>query len=287
MRYLILLFGVFCCSTAVIWIKLTTVDPTLLAACRLLGASLFLSPLFFRARSQHAGAFTRQHLKRCLLPGALLALHFITWIIGARLTWAANSTLVVNVIPVVMPFLMYLSVGERITRGELIGTLVAISGVFVLGWESYRLDKDLLVGDAICAASMMLFAVYLTFSRKNKDFVNLWLYVVPVYAVGGIVCLLALPFTGSLSEPIPTRQWLFVLGLTLVPTVLGHSLLNWGMQRLRGQLVAILNLAQFMSAGILGAIILKEVPGTLFVLAASLVVAGAVTAILTQPKSKG
>ncbi len=287
MRYLALLFGVFCCSTSVIWIKLTTVDPVLLAAIRLLGAGLLLSPLFVKAWTKHAGAFTRKHLLRCLFPALMLALHFISWIIGARMTWAANSTLIVNLVPVAMPFLLYFSMHERITRGELAGTVVAIVGVLLLGWDSYRLDPALLAGDAVCFGSMLLFAWYLMLGRKNRDFANLWLYVVPVYAIAGVVCVCALPFLGNVSAPVPTGQWIFVLGLTVVPTIFGHSLLNWGMKHLRGQQVAILNLAQFIFAGTMAWLILGEVPGWLFVAAATMVVAGAVTAIVTQPRKAG
>ncbi|WOO42271.1 DMT family transporter [Rubellicoccus peritrichatus] len=283
----ILLLGVFACSTSVLWIKLTTVDPILLATYRMLAAALILSPVFFRARKRHRDAFGSKELRRCLWPGILLAAHFITWIIGARLTWAANSSLIVNVIPVAMPFLLYFAVGERITRGEILGTVIAIGGVVVLALESYQLDSKLLMGDLICAGSMLLFAIYLMLGRKNRDFANLWLYVVPVYAIGGIVCLLVAIPLANFSTEVPAIQWVYVAGLTIVPTIFGHSLLNWGMKHLRGQLVAIVNLAQFIFAGTMGAIFLDEIPGGMFVLAAGLVVAGAITAIKTQPQEKG
>lgn len=259
----------------------------LLATYRMLAAALILSPLFFRARKKHRGAFGAKELKRCLLPGILLAVHFITWIMGARLTWAANSSLIVNVIPVAMPFLLFFAIGERITRGEVLGTLIAICGVAVLAFESYQVDSELFIGDLICAGSMFLFAIYLMLGRKNKDFANLWLYVVPVYAIGGITCLLLALLFANTDGEVPGIQWVYVAGLTIVPTIFGHSLLNWGMKHLRGQLVAIVNLAQFIFAGIMGAVFLKEIPGSMFVLAAGLVVAGAIIAIRAQPRQEG
>lgn len=287
MRIFILLFGIFCCATSVIWIKLTTVDPTMLAAVRLLGASLLLSPMFFLARARHVGAFTARHFRRCLLPGLLLGLHFISWIMGARMTWAANSSLIVNVLPVVMPFLLYFSVGERLTRGEIAGTSIAISGVLLLGWESYRLDPALLRGDLVCVGSMLLFAVYLTYARRNGDFAEIWLYIVPVYAIAGVICLALLPIISGMPKAVEAREWWFVLGLTVVPTVFGHSILNWGMKHLRGQLVAVMNLAQFIFAGLLAAWLLDEIPGKLFAIAATMVVLGAIVSIVTQPRKDG
>ena len=46
----------------------------------------------------------------------------------------------------------------------------------------------------------------------------------------------------------------------LVPTIIGHSILNYSMKHLRGQVVSILNVLQFVSAGIMAYFIRDEVP---------------------------
>jgi len=46
----------------------------------------------------------------------------------------------------------------------------------------------------------------------------------------------------------PIRQWLMLIGLGIIPTVMGHSVLNHCMHLLRGQTVSIFNLGQFVFA---------------------------------------
>jgi len=284
LQYILLAFGVFCCSTAVIMVKACGVEAIPLAAYRQLIAAAVLAPLFVREWRRHASAFGRRQTLRAILPGVLLGTHFMTWIYGARLTDAANASLIVNMVPIVMPFLLHVLIRERLTRGEWLATAIALAGLLVLTAADYEFRPDHFLGDVVCLGSMLLFAGYLALGRRNRDFPSIWLYIPPVYLAGGMACLLTALAAGSdLAVPSP-RDWLLVLGLGIVPTVLGHSLLNVAMRHLRGQTVSIANLSQFLFAGVLAFFLLDEIPAWNFYLAAVLVVAGAVLAVRSTPR---
>ncbi|MEM8865709.1 MAG: DMT family transporter, partial [Planctomycetota bacterium] len=123
-QYFLLLVGIVCCSISVIFIKKSGVDPILLSGMRLAIAAVVLAPLYAIDWRRYRSQLTLRHLQDTALPGLVLALHFISWIIGARLTPAANSTLIVNIVPVVMPALLWLLVRERLTKREILATLI-------------------------------------------------------------------------------------------------------------------------------------------------------------------
>ena len=283
---LLLFIGVFACSTAVIMIIKSALDPMLISAYRLLAAVVLLSPFFVRDYQAARPRLTfAALLRRALVPGLLLGGHFILWVIGARLTPPANSSLVVNMTPVVMPFCLYLLVRERIDGVELVGTALAVAGVIVLGVTDFKLSAEYFKGDAFCVASMLFFVLYLALGRRASRGLALWLYVAPLYLVGGLLCLVCGLISGA--DPLSAlsaREALLVLGLALVPTMIGHSSLNFCMRKMRGQAVAIGNLGQFVFAGILGYFILSEVPDPAFYVAAVLVVAGSVV-VLEVPEA--
>lgn len=278
---LLLAVGVFACSTSVLFIKASRMDPALLAAARLLVAAAVLAPLYLRARR----VVTRVpwlSARRAALPGVVLALHFVTWIAGARATPAVHSSLIVNLVPAATPFLLYALVGETLRRREIAGTVVALLGALLLTGADYRFAPEHLAGDVVCFGSMLLFALYLVLARRNRDAGGLWLYTVPLYAIAGGVCLLwaaCVPATlgegaaGASPLALGREIWL-VLGLALIPTVIGHSILNHAMQRMRGQLVGIANLAQPLFAGALALWLLGEVPDAAVYPAGALIVAG-------------
>jgi drug/metabolite transporter (DMT)-like permease len=293
MRHLLLLFGVFCCSTSVIFIKIGGTDPVVLSAYRLLIGGAVLMPLMLRRHAESTDMSLRRLLSRTGPPAVFLALHFITWINGARMTPAANASLIVNMVPGVMPILLLLVVRERVTLRESLGTVVALSGVFVLGMGDLQLSRDHLLGDVMCFLSMLLYALYLICARKNNDLPSLYAYIVPVYLLAGLLCL-GIAGLMQLADrpvvwfgPIVHLEWMSILGLALVPTVFGHSIVNWAFRHIRGQTVVILNLAQFIFAGIMGFLLLKELPPTAFYPASLLVVCGALLVILKSGKPIG
>ena len=293
-RALLLAVGVFAGSTAVIQIKACTVDPVQMASYRQLVAAAVLAPVFLRDWRRHRAAYTWAHLRGAMLPGLMLGLHFISWIFGAQKARAANASLIVNMVPIVLPFFLHWLIRERITKGEVAGTALALAGLVLLAVADSRHGGQLVAGDLICFGSMILFALYLALGRKNRHYPTVWLYLVPVYFLGGAFCLLCTlvlaPIAPALAAPItafPTqnvlREVLLVLGLGIIPTVIGHSILNYTMRHLRGQVVGIANLGQFVFAGVMAWFFFQEVPSWALYVSAVFVVAGVAIAVRSAP----
>ena len=284
---LLLLIGVIAASSAVIFIKICTVNPILLASFRQLLAALLLTPLFFRELRRHKVTLGSKLFLPSILPGVILAVHFVSWITGARMTPAANSSLIVNLVPIAMPFLVFVLLRERINGIELVGTAVSLAGVFFLASFDFRFDHAYFAGDAIAFGSMLFYALYLALGRRNNSLPSIWLYVVPLYYVGGLVCLAAaFPFVNPFTVGYTGVDLIAIVGLAVGPTIVGHSIINYAMKVLRPQVTSLLNLGQFLFAGIGGYFFLGELPSRAFYLASLFIVAGAVLVILAEGRGR-
>ena len=158
---LFLIIGLISAATSILFIKASTIEPITLAAYRLLIAAIFLTPLYIKKLKQHPGSFTFNQLKKSFLPGIFLAVHFVLWLTGGRMTPAANASLIINLTAVVMPFLLFFFAKEKINRKELIATVIIIMGLILLGIFDFNLDRQFLSGDLICFAGMLFLAMYL------------------------------------------------------------------------------------------------------------------------------
>jgi drug/metabolite transporter (DMT)-like permease len=207
----------------------------------------------------------------------------MTWTLGARITAVAQASLIVNLVPIALPFFLLWIASERINRAEVIGTALAILGLLALSVKDAITGRGSLAGDAMCFLSMLLFALYLALGRRNRDFPSVWLYVIPVYGQAALVCLIvAIPWLHTLAG-LPSREWTFLFALAVIPTICGHSLLNQAMRRIRGQVVSLCNTSQFVFAGVLGYLLFDEIPRAIFYVASAIVVAGVVTVVRAAP----
>lgn len=282
-RYLLLFLGVFGCSTSVILIKASETHPTLVPAVRLLLAALVLAPLFWLDWKKYRAAYTPAHLRRTTLPALVLTAHFISWTYGARTTFAAQATLIVNLVPAAMPFFLHAVVGEKINRLEIIGTTIAVAGVLLLSAHDAFTGAGDLAGNLVCFGSMLLFAWYLALGRANRDFPSLWLYVVPVYLQAGLFSfVVAIPWLHTFAFS-SAREWLLLSGMAVLPTIIGHSLLNHSLRHFRGQIVSLANVGQFVFAGVMAHFLFGEHPAALFYFASVVVVSGIALVVFSAP----
>lgn len=278
--YGVLLCGIFACSTSVVLVKASATDPVLIAGLRVAIAAILLSPLAWRDYRRHRTIVTMAHWWRTTLPALVLAAHFISWNFAARMTLAAQATLIVNLVPIAMPFFLWFAAREKINRTEILGTVLAIAGVVVLGVKDAFVPGGDVWGSIVCFGSMLLFAWYLALGRRNRDFPSIWLYVVPVYGQCAAFSLLAaIPWWRTFAVS-SLREWTLITALAVVPTIIGHSLLNASMRRLRGQIVGLCNVTQFIFAGVMAFLIFGEEPVLVFYLASALAVAGIATVVI-------
>ena len=267
-------------GSSAILIKASTINPVLQASYRILFAGIILSPFFFRELRRSGLRLSPRLLAPAILPGIALGLHFITWTLGARMTLAGNATVIVTMVPVAMPFFVFLFTRELPRRAEVLGTAVALGGVAVLAVFDFRLEPGHFGGDVTCFVSMVFYALYLALARRFAPKERLMLYLVPLYLTGGLFCLVcALPFADPFRG-ITGTDVAMTLGLVLGPTIVGHSLMNRAMTKLPPQTVSLSNLAQFIVAGVLGFAFFGEIPRPEFAVASVLIVAGVAIPVL-------
>lgn len=280
-RIALMFFGVMCGATAVIMIKAGDEHPFLVASFRLLIAALVLTPFFIKDLRNYSGSYGLTQISWTIAPAVALAVHFMSWVIGARQTFVANASLLANLTPVAMPFFVWLFFREKVNRREVFGSALTLTGVFMLTYANLKVAPENFRGDLICFGSMLAFACYLALGRKNGGRLSLWLYMVPVYAIAGLLCLIAALFVIDPIKSYTLKNVLLIIGLGVIPTVFGHTILNYSLKFFRGQIVSVCNLTQPIFAGIFGFIIFHEKPAANFYPAAITILIGIIIVLFS------
>ncbi len=281
-----LLIGLLAGSGTVLFFKASIMEPVTLAAFRLLIAAFVLSPVYILKLRKNPGYFNYRQLKKSLLPGVFLAIHFVLWIIGGRMTPAVNATMISNLFPVIMPFLLFFHFKEKISRNETIATLIIIGSLVILLFFDFDNNPEFFIGDIVCFVGMIFVALYMIQARIHKDTPDIYLYIVPVYFVAGIMCLITAVILEDPFRVYQLKEYLLALGLGLIPTVIGHSSYNYAMRYIRGQVVAIIMSTMFIFSGIWAYFLFNEIPGIPFIVISVLIFASTMFVIITHKNDR-
>ena len=97
-------------------------------------------------------------------------------------------------VPVALPFVLWILYLEAINRAEIAATVLAMAGVVVLTGDSIQTNQGKFIGNLVCFGSMLTYATYLGLGRRNRATMRLWTYLVPLYYLAGLFCFIGALF---------------------------------------------------------------------------------------------
>ena len=277
-------------STASVFIRFAQEEaPSLvIAASRLLLASLFLAPpalIRHRAELQKLG---KAELLLGLLSGFFLAIHFATWITSLEYTTVTNSVVLVSTSPLWVAILAPIFLKEKMTKTIIIGMVLTLIGGTIIGfsegcvWNSGIICASLSdVGQAeaskgnfLALAGAWAVAGYLLIGRRSRAKMSLIPYIFLVYGMAAIVLLVMVIISGQSLFGYSPLTYLWLLLMAIFPQLVGHSTYNWALRYLPVALVAVITLGEPIGSSILAFVILKETPTLFQIIGGVLILAG-------------
>lgn len=165
--------------------------------------------------------------------GIALAVDVALFFSAVKETTVANATVIGALQPVLMLVVARRFLGERITRTQVIWSLVAVGGVVFLIFGSSGLPGWSLTGDLLAVSALFAWTAYMFLvktSQTDQLSTAEFTAAVAIYTAV-LVAPLALLFGQDLSWPT-TRSWMLLLLMAFGSGILAHPLMNWSMARI-------------------------------------------------------
>jgi drug/metabolite transporter (DMT)-like permease len=217
-----LVTGLLAVSFSAILIRLCVSPPSQIAFWRtLLAGAVFLGWELFRHRKLR---IDRRDLLLAIVGGAFLAAHFYFWIASLFMTSIHSSVVLLATQPLFALILQVVISRRGATARNLLSVTVGLGGAFLLARGDFAAGGTAGMGDLFAIFSAAMAACYLFTGAHRRS--PLLPYLSIVYLSSGFFLLLV---TISLGEPLtPVQQidWLWFALLTILPTLVGHTLLN-------------------------------------------------------------
>jgi drug/metabolite transporter (DMT)-like permease len=231
------------------------------------------------------GRITWRLLVIAFPAGVCFGLSFIFAFTSFQETSIVNATLIPALQPVLILFVAARMFGEHRSGTDLAFSALALVGVVVVvaGASS---DGASLEGNVFAVLNLLVFTTYFLMGKRIRTTdVHSWSLLAAVF-IGSLVVVVPWALISSHDlDAIHGTDWLLLLGLILLPGMVGHGLMTWAHHYVDVTVTSMMTLANPV-VSIIGAWILYDQDLTGPQLAGGAVVLAALGAILRRQRAE-
>lgn len=257
-----LLIGVVGTSFATLFYKFsfaTGLDPLWVNALRLGMTLVLMAPmsLFNRQNRQNLRRISKGGFWISALSGTLLAAHFTTWALALNNTDVFAASAIWGTYLLITAALSSLILHEKTSRGALMGLVIATVGVVVcnLGGSMGKLS-----GNLLALAAAFLQALYTLCGRKARTELDVHTYTSIVYNFTFAWMMVFIWVSHTPATGFQPQNLLWALGLAIVSTLLGHTMLNLALKYYKAPTVSAAMLTTVVTAPLVVFLVLGDMP---------------------------
>lgn len=267
--WLLLTVAVASTSAAAILIRYASdAEPLAISFWRCAAGAAILVP-FVKPRAQGVDAV---NLKRSVVAGAFLAVHFATWISSVSLTTVASSVLLVSTSPVFVAAAAWIFFGERLESVGWLGIALTLVGVGFIGGGGF--GGSSLAGNLLALTGGAMAAGYLLAGRSARRELGIIEYVVIAYATSAVLLLIACIVGGVPLWGYSAATWWAIGGIIVGPQLLGHTLINLVLKDIDPTTVAVTIMVEPVISTALAFAFFSEIPSALVYPGGALILLG-------------
>jgi len=198
------------------------------------------------------------NLIKTLLAGIFLGLHFACFFGALKLTSVANATVFATMAPIFTVFIERIFLKRSWKPLILAGLLLSVIGGILINTGGLHFAGYGKTGDGLALLSSFWMALVLLMAENIRQDTGTLVYSRLVYTVaGGTLLVLALIMKINVFT-FQSGDFLWLLMLGLIPTVIGHTLFSYTVKFIRPTVVASVPLGEPVIASFLAWIFLAE-----------------------------
>lgn len=283
--------GILFVSTASLFIRFAQNEASsiVIAAARLVIASLILIPIALIKFRHEYKDLSRPDFGKAILSGLFLALHFAVWISSLQYTSVASSVVLVTTTPLWVAILSPIVLKESIRKSVIIGLIISIIGGVIVGLgnacvfdngqiicQVQNFTGKAMLGNFLALSGAWMAAGYMLMGRQLRKKLSTISYTALVYGIAALLLLIVVVIRAEPVFSYSGETYLWLLALGIFPQLLGHSLFNWSLKYISAAYVSLSLLGEPIGTILLALIFLRESPTLLEGVGAVLILLGIV-----------
>ncbi|MBC7741905.1 MAG: DMT family transporter [Bdellovibrionaceae bacterium] len=213
-------------STSPVWAKLNLMPVEVLGFWRLGLASIIMGVWIIIYKRKTWPRIDR-HFYWIILSGFFFFLHLWTYKYASRNTSVANTMILFASNPLWSSVGAIIFFKEKMTVRLMFAYVLAICGIYLLAFKHIEFNSKTFLGDISAVISAFFHACYMLTGKKSRLHYDNSIYAFFQY----LVCAIFFAgFVFAKGQPVlgyNSISWLSVVGLVILPTLLGHLTLSY------------------------------------------------------------
>ena len=280
---LVLVVALFAVSTSSIIARfLPEVSSIVISFWRLVFASI---AVWLYSHFKPQNKINMQNIIPFILSGFFLGLHFVCFYQAVKLISIANATLLGITAPMFTLLIERFVFKSNFKKIVFIGFAVALIGtIMITGWN-FSITDSMEVGKLYGLSAALCIALVYLLANKIRTDTSTVSYTRLLYLIAAMF-LLVIAFTnGENIFELNKSDYLWLLALGLFPTILGHSLLYYGIKFTSPTIIASVPLGEPIIASILAWMIFLEKVPFITLVGGILILFGVYLIIINSPRA--
>ena len=260
----------------------------LIAAGRMLLAALALTPLVIQKYRPELRRLDRRDLLMSMFAGFWLASHFLMLVSALETTSIMIFTVFLNTGPLWVALLERTFLKVKLSLGVWIGLFITISGSVFIALTANNgnqaTEGNMLTGIILTLIAAIAGSIYMIIGRSIRSKISLVPYIWIVFGMGGILGFLFVFATGTPLLGLPTESYFWLIALTIVAQLIGHSGFNYVLAFFPATMLSLSWQIMTITAAFAAFLIFGEVPTMMHIIGSGIIACGVVVAILARQR---
>jgi len=177
-------------------------------------------------------SFSWRILRNSMWGGIALGADIVLFFSAVKATSVVNATIIGALQPILVGVVAARFFGEKIRGRDALWSIVALVGAVVVVRSAANDDVTSLRGDLLALGAMLSWSAYFIASKESRKNLTSTEFTAGTSLWTAVICLgIGIPLGQNMSFP-SAQNWLWLALMILGAGVVGHSLMNWSLQRI-------------------------------------------------------
>ena len=202
-----------------------------------------------------------ENLKRTIIAGIFLGIHFALFFGSIKLTTIANATFLGTLAPLFTFFIEKFILKKNHSLRLPLGLGLAICGAIIIVGNRFDFSSNNTIGNLLAVACSIFLGMGFIISEKVRKEVGTISFSRTLFSTAAVTLLFISFFTGSALTGFSSGEFGGLLLLGIIPTILGHGTMYYALRYVSPTVVASTPMGEPILASIMAWFLFKEIVG--------------------------